>query len=225
MAIGKETLDQLLAGRDPREVFNKHGLLDELKKALAERVLNAELDDHLGAEATEGRKNCRNGYSSKRVITETSKLDIRVPRDREGGFDPKLIARYQRRFPGFDDKIVSMYARGMTVREIQGHLVEIYGLDVSPGLISAVTDAVLETVAEWQNRPLETMYPIIFFDCLRVKIRDEGLVRIEPLRRHWFKPNGERRFTLRWASKPMEPRIFWACGLKTPRALSSGCAS
>jgi putative transposase len=177
MAIGKETLDQLLAGRDARDVFNKHGLLDELKKALAERVLNAELDDHLGGEAAEGKKNCRNGYSQKRVITETSKLDIRVPRDREGSFDPKLIARCQRRFPGFDEKIVSMYARGMTVREIQGHLVDLYGLDVSPGLISAVTDAVLETVAEWQNRPLEAMYPIIFFDCLRVKIRDEGLVR------------------------------------------------
>jgi hypothetical protein len=115
MAIRKETLDQLLDGRDPKEVFNKDGLFDELKKALAERVLNAEIDDHLDGEAAEGRRNHRNGYSSKKVITETSKLDIRVPRDREGTFDPKLIARYQRRFPGFDEKIVSMYARGMTV--------------------------------------------------------------------------------------------------------------
>jgi Transposase, Mutator family len=95
----------------------------------------------------------------------------------QGSFDPKLIQRYQRRFPGFDEKIVSMYARGMTVREIQGHLLEIYGLEVSPDLISTVTDAVLETVAEWQNRPLEAMYPLVFFDALRVKIRDEGLVR------------------------------------------------
>jgi putative transposase len=118
MAIKKETLDHLLDGRDPKEVFNKDGLFDELKKALAERVLNAEIDDHLDGETAEWRKNHRNGYSSKRVITETSKLDIRIPRDREG--DPKLIARYQRRFPGFDEKIVSMYARGMTTREIQG---------------------------------------------------------------------------------------------------------
>jgi putative transposase len=177
MAIKKETLDHLLDGRDPKEVFNKDGPFDELKKALAERVLNAEIDDHLDRETAEGRKNHRNGYSSKRVITETSKLDIRVPRDREGTFDPKLIARYQRRFPGFDDKIVSMYARGMTVRDIQGHLLEIYGLEVSPNLISTVTDAVLETVGEWQNRPLEASYPLVFFDALRVKIRDEGLVR------------------------------------------------
>ncbi|VFU07838.1 transposase (fragment) [Methylocella tundrae] len=111
------------------------------------------------------------------MITETSKLDIRIPRDREGTFDPKLIARYQRRFPGFDEKIVSMYPRGMTVREIQGHLLEIYGLDVSSDLISTVTDAVLETVGEWRNRPLEASYPLVFFDALRVKIRDEGLVR------------------------------------------------
>jgi putative transposase len=177
MAIKKDTLDELLSGRNPKDVFSKDGLFDELKKALAERILNAELDDHLDGESAAGKANHRNGYSKKTVLTETSKIDIKVPRDREGSFDPKLIARYQRRFPGFDEKIVSMYARGMTVREIQGHLLELYGLEVSPDLISTVTDAVLETVAEWQNRPLEAMYPLVFFDALRVKIRDEGLVR------------------------------------------------
>ena len=166
MAIKKGTLDELLSGRDPKEVFSKDGLFDELKKALAERVLNAELDDHLDGHAAAGKANHRNGYSKKTVLTENAKLDLRIPRDREGTFDPKLIARYQRRFPGFDEKIVSMYARGMTTREIQGHLMEIYGLDVSPDLISTVTDAVLEAVGEWQNRPLEPMYPIVFFDAL-----------------------------------------------------------
>ena len=114
MAIKKDTLDQFLDGSAPKAVFNRGGLFDELKKALAERILNAELDEHLDEEAAEGRKNHRNGHSTKKVLTETSKLDIRVPRDREGTFDPKLIARYQRRFPGFDEKIVSMYARGRT---------------------------------------------------------------------------------------------------------------
>lgn len=177
MVIKKDTLDQLLAGRDPRDVFAKDGLVDELKKALANRVLSAELDDHLDGEAAAGKPNRRNGYSKKTVLGESSKLELRIPRDREGTFDPQLIAKYQRRFPGFDAKIISMYARGMSVREIQGHLLEIYGLDVSPDLISTVTDAVLETVTEWQNRPLETSYPLIFFDAMRVKIRDEGLVR------------------------------------------------
>ena len=116
MAIKKDTLDQLLDGRDPKEVFNKDGLFDELKKALAERVLNAELDDHLESEAPAGRRNHRNGHSKKTVLTETAKLDIRIPRDREGTSIER--PRYQRRFPGFDEKIVSMYARGMTTREI-----------------------------------------------------------------------------------------------------------
>jgi hypothetical protein len=139
------TLDQLLSGRDPKEVFSKDGLFDELKKALAERVLNAELDDHLDGEGAAGKANYRNGYSKKTVLTETSKIDIKIARDREGTFDPKLIQRYERRFPGFEEKIVSMYARGMTVREIQGHLLDLYGLEVSAELVSTITDAVLET--------------------------------------------------------------------------------
>lgn len=177
MAIDKELLDQLLAGRDPKELFNKDGLVDELKKALSERILNTEIDEHLDDEGGNGKSNHRNGYSKKSVLTGTSKMTLSVPRDRAGTFDPKLIAKYQRRFPDFDDKIISMYARGMTVREIRGHLEELYGIEVSPDLISAVTDAVLDEVAEWQNRPLDLCYPLVFFDAIRVKIRDEGFVR------------------------------------------------
>ncbi len=177
MAIEKELLDQLLAGRDAHEVFARDGLLDELKKALSERMLSAELDDHLESESAEGVINRRNGSSRKTMLTGTSKLTLDVPRDRAGTFDPQLIAKYQRRFPDFDDKIISMYARGMTVREIRGHLEELYGIDVSPDLISTVTDAVLEAVAEWQGRPLDACYPLVFFDAIRVKIRDEGFVR------------------------------------------------
>lgn len=170
-------LDQLLGGADAKTAFDPNGLLDDLKKALAERALNAEIDHHLDGEAVEGRSNSRNGYGKKTVLTDTGRLELEVPRDRLSTFDPQLIAKYQRRFPGFDEKIVSMYARGMSTREIQGHLRELYGIDASPDLISAVTDAVLDEVATWQNRPLEPVYPLIFFDALRVKVRDEGLVR------------------------------------------------
>jgi putative transposase len=175
--IPDELLDQLLAGSDARSALADGGLLDGLKKALAERVLNAELDHHLEGSEPDGRANGRNGYGAKTVLTGTGRLDLQVPRDRLSTFDPQLIAKYQRRFPGFDDKIVSMYARGMSTREIQGHLRELYGIEVSPDLVSAVTDAVLDEVAEWQNRPLEALYPLVFLDALRVKVRDEGTVR------------------------------------------------
>ena len=176
-AIPDEVLDQLLAGSDPRAALADGGLLDGLKKALAERVLNAELDHHLDGGEPDGRANSRNGYGGKTVLTGTGKLELQVPRDRLSTFDPQLIAKYQRRFPGFDDKIISMYARGMSTREIAGHLRELYGIEVSPDLVSAVTDAVLDEVAEWQNRPLEPLYPLVFLDALRVKVRDEGTVR------------------------------------------------
>jgi putative transposase len=168
-------LDQLLAGADPKTAFDPNGLLDALKKALAERALNAEMDHHLASD--DGVGNSRNGYGRKSVLTDTGKVELEVPRDRQATFDPQLIAKYQRRFPGFDDKIISMYARGMSTREIVGHLQELYGIEVSPDLISAVTDAVLEEIAAWQARPLEAAYPLVFFDALRVKVRDEGLVR------------------------------------------------
>jgi putative transposase len=176
-SIPDELLDRLLAGRDPGSALTEGGVLDELKRAFAERALNAEMDHHLAEEAAEGGANRRNGYGRKTLLTENGKLPIAVPRDRLATFDPQLIAKYRRRLPGFDNRIVSMYARGLSVREIQGHLAELYGLDVSPELVSAVTDAILEDVAEWQNRPLEAVYPLVFFDALRVKIRDEGTVR------------------------------------------------
>ena len=168
-------LDQLLAGADPKTAFDPNGLLDDLKKASAERALNAEMNHHLTSESEAG--NARNGHGHKMVTTDTGKIDLAVPRDRRSTFDPQLIAKYQRRFPGFDDKIVSPYARGVSVLEIVGHPRELYGLDVSPDLISAVTDAVLDEIAVWRIRPLEPVYPLVFFDALRVKIRDEGLVR------------------------------------------------
>ena len=173
--IPAELLDRLLAGTDAASALDQGGLIDSLKKALAERALGAEMDYHLGSDDQAG--NSRNGYGRKTVITDTGKIDIDVPRDRSGSFDPQLIAKYQRRFPGFDDKIISMYARGMSTREITGHLRELYAIDVSPDLISTVTDAILDEVAAWQQRPLDPAYPLVFFDAIRVKIRDEGMVR------------------------------------------------
>ncbi|WP_029728465.1 IS256 family transposase [Sinorhizobium meliloti] len=173
--IADRILDQLLAGSDAKTAFESNGLLDQLKKALAERALNAEMDHHLSDEETVG--NSRNGYGRKTVLTDSGSLELSIPRDRQSSFDPQLLAKYQRRFPGFDEKIVSMYARGMSTREIVGHVQDLYGIDVSADLISAVTDAVLDEVATWQSRPLEPVYPLVFFDALRVKIRDEGFVR------------------------------------------------
>jgi len=183
MPIKNEIVEELLKGADPKKVFSSDGLLDEIKKALAERMLSAELDEHLQSEGTAAEggaapaTNHRNGYSKKTVITDTGQVDLEIPRDRRGTFEPQLIAKYQRRFPGFDDKIISMYARGMSVRDIQGHLRELYGIEASPQLISTITDAVLEEVNRWQGRPLDALYAIVFFDALRVKMRDEGTVR------------------------------------------------
>jgi putative transposase len=170
-AILNELLDQLLAGGDASAAFDQGGLLASLKKALTERALNAEMDHHLAGE--DGAGDTRNGYSRKTVMTYTGKMAIDVPRDRQSSFDPQLIAKYQRRIPGFDDKIVSMYARGMSTREITGHLHDLYGIDVSPDLISTVTAAVLDEVATWRQRPFDAVYSLVFFDA----IRDEGMVR------------------------------------------------
>ena len=175
-AISDEIVDQLLAGRDPATVFESGGLMYELKKRLAERMLNGEMDHHLAVEAEEEAGNHRNGYSSKTVLSDTGKLELSIPRDRHGRFDPMLIGKYRRRFAGFDDKIIALYARGMTTREIAEHVGELYGAEISPDLVSAVTEAVLEEVAAWQSRGLDSTYAIVFFDAIRVKIRNEGLV-------------------------------------------------
>ena len=180
--IRPELLDELLADYEkPDDLLGEDGLFKQLKTVLLERALDAELSDHLGYEkgdpAGRGTGNSRNGYSDKTVLSEDGEIDIAVPRDRTGTFDPLIVPKGERRLEGFDDRIVSLYARGMTVREIRGHLQELYGVAVSPDLISRVTDAVLEEVREWQNRPLDAVYPVVFFDALRVKIRDEGLVR------------------------------------------------
>ncbi len=172
-----ELLDELLKGQDPKTVLSSNGLFGELKKALAERVLNAEMDHHLSQADEEASGNHRNGSSSKTVLTDNEELEVEIPRDRQGHFEPGLIRKYQRRLPGFDEKVIALYARGMTTREIQAHLEELYGIEVSPELISVVTDAVLDEVAQWQARPLEPVYAVVFLDALRVKIRDEGAVK------------------------------------------------
>jgi putative transposase len=181
-AIPAELLDQLLKDYEkPADLLGKDGILDQLKKAVMERALGAELTEHLGYAAGDpsgsGSGNSRNGYGRKRVITDSSQVEVEVPRDRAGTFEPQLVRKRQKRLPGFDEKVISMYARGMTVREIKGHLEELYGIGVSPDLISRVTAEVIDEVREWQSRPLDPLYMVVFFDALRVKIRDEGVVR------------------------------------------------
>jgi transposase-like protein len=177
--IPAELLDQLVKGPMTAEAVEDASRA--FKKALIERALGAEMSHHLGyvagADKPEAATNHRNGRSGKTVLTDEGPLRIEVPRDREGGFEPKLIGKHERRFTGFDDKIIAMYARGMTVREIQGFLAQMYATDVTPDFISGVTDAVLSEVTTWQSRPLEQMYPVIFFDALRVKIREDNVVR------------------------------------------------
>jgi len=177
--ISAKLLEELIPGPVTKEEFED--IFQNFKKAFIERALNAEMSHHLGygpgQAKPEGATNHRNGSSAKTVITDTGSLRIEVPREREGNFEPQLIGKHERRLTGFDDKIIAMYARGMTVREIQGFMAEMYAVDVSPDLISSVTDAVLSEVTTWQSRPLEAMYPVVFFDALRVKIRQDGVVR------------------------------------------------
>ena len=177
MTISNELLDELLKGcARPEDLLGEAGLMKELKLRLIERMLGGELTAHLGYEVgaapPEGQVNRRNGGTTKRVKGLDGELPLKVPRDRDGSFEPELVKKGQTRIDGIDDKIIGLYAHGLTVRDIQAHLEDLYGLKVSPDLISRVTDAVLSEVREWQSRALERMYPIIIFDALRVKIRD-----------------------------------------------------
>jgi len=181
MAITKEVLDELLKGcKGPDDFYGPDGLVKQLSKALIERMMQAELTEHLGYEKSEaGDKetgNRRNGNSTKTLRTDQGPMDIAVPRDRDGEFEPKVIPKHLREWRGFDNKILSMYGLGLSTKAIQENLKEIYNVEVSPELISRVTDEVKGLVEEWRSRPLEPFYPVIFFDALRVNIRDEGQV-------------------------------------------------
>jgi putative transposase len=182
MEIDPKLIDQLLTNyRTPEAIAGENGLLKQLTKAVLERAMQAELTGHLGYEKHDraGRKsgNSRNGTSRKSLKGDFGKLELQTPRDRNGTFEPKIVAPHQTRWTGFDDKILSLYARGLSTREIQGHLEEIYKVEVSPGLISEVTSEVQEEVQAWQNRPLDRCYPIVYMDALQVKMRDNGHVR------------------------------------------------
>ena len=175
-------IDELLQdGHDAKDILGKDGLLKQLTKRLVERTLEAELTDHLGYEphASQGRGtgNNRNGKAHKTVQSESGELQIEVPRDRSGTFEPQLVKKRQRRLEGFDDKVIALYARGLSTRDIQGQLEELYGVEVSPSLISNVTNAVMEDVRAWQSRPLSAVYPILYFDAMFVKSRQEGPVK------------------------------------------------
>jgi len=181
LATPDELLDELMKNyKKPEDLIGENGLLKQLTKALVERAMKAEMTDHLGYEkhdpAGKMTGNSRNGSSKKTIKGEFGNIEIAVPRDRNSTFEPVIVPKGETRFTGFDDKIISMYARGMTTRDIQGHLQEIYGVEVSPTLISQVTDAITEEITLWQNRPLEEVYPIVYLDAVRVKVRHNGSV-------------------------------------------------
>jgi putative transposase len=181
MPVTPELLDELLKDyQSPEDMFGQDGLLQQLTYAVVERALQGEMTHHLGYEkhdtAGQHTGNSRNGKSAKTIRGKRGQVQIDVPRDRNSQFEPQLIKKGQTRFDGFDDKIISMYARGMTCREIKAHLQEIYSVEVSPDLISTVTDGVIDEVRSWQSRPLDAVYPILYLDALQVKVKDQGRV-------------------------------------------------
>jgi putative transposase len=182
MTIDPKLVDELLVNyKKPEDIIGENGLLKQLTKALLERALSAELTEHVGYDkhdpAGYNSGNSRNGSSKKKLKGEFGEIELETPRDRNGSFEPAIVSKRQTRFTGFDDKIISMYSRGMTTREIEGHLKEMYGVEVSPTLISNVTEAVMEEVKTWQSRPLDEVYPILYMDALQVKVRDGAHVQ------------------------------------------------
>jgi len=244
--IPNELIDALLTNYEkPEDMFGKNGILEQLTKRVVERALEAEMSHHLGHEkhgrVTNAAGNTRNGTSKKTLKGNNGVLPLDIPRDRNGSFEPRLVEKHQTHWTGFDDMIISLYARGMSVREIQGHLKELYHTEVSPALISAVTDAVVEEVRQWQGRPLDAVYPILYMDCIHVKVRDSGTVStkavylalgvtmsgVKELLGIWISPNEGAKF---WLSVVTELKnrgvqdIFIACvdGLKGfPEAIES----
>ncbi len=244
--IPDELIDTLLASyKKPDDLLGENGILEQLTKRVIERALQAEMTCHLGYEkhgqVTNATGNTRNGTSKKTLKGKNGPLPIAVPRDRDGSFEPQLVEKHQTHWQGFDDIIISLYARGMSVREIQGHLKELYHTEVSPALISAVTDEVAEDVRRWQGRPLDAVYPILYLDCIHVKVRDSGTVStkavylalgvtmsgVKELLGMWISANEGAKF---WLSVMTELRnrgvqdIFIACvdGLKGfPEAIES----
>lgn len=181
MPVTRQVLDEIMKDySQPSDLLGEKGLLHQLTKALIEKALGAELTDHLGYEKYDGKGrnsgNSRNASKRKTLIGKQGTIEIEVPQDRNAEFEPQIIKKHQKRFDGFDDKVISMYSRGMTTREIQAHLEEIYGVEVSPALISEVTNAVLEDVRAWQTRPLNAVYPIVYLDAIQAKVRSEGKV-------------------------------------------------
>jgi putative transposase len=236
--IPDELIDALLANYEkPDDLLGKNGILEQLTKRVVERALAAEMTHHLGytkhGRVVNAAGNTRNGTSKKTLKGPQGEVSVDIPRDRDGSFEPQLVKKHQTHWQGFDDMVISLYARGMSVREIQGHLKDLYHTDVSPALISAVTDAVAEDVRQWQGRPLDAVYPILYLDCLHVKVRDSGTVStkavylalgvnmsgVKELLGMWISPNEGAKF---WLSVMTELRnrgvkdIFIACvdGLK-----------
>src|SRR5690554_3987088 len=213
-ALPTELIDGLLAGyQKPEDLIGENGLLKQLTKALVERALEAEMAEHLGHARNEPvanpTGNTRNGKSKRTLKGEFGELSIEVPRDHHGIFEPQLIPKHQTRWTGFDDKIISLYARGMTVREIQSHLEGMYGTEVSPTLISSVTDAVSDELKAWQSRPLDPVYPIVYLDCIHVKVRDSGAVRVNAVYLAiGINMNGEKEVLGLWIAQT-EGAKFW----------------